>query len=168
MTKGEELLMKEFLREAVAAALASELGPVKREIADLKAVDRKHSGVHTGLAANVRESQSAIKAAESNIKAEVGGTVDALARRDQQIIEAFDELSTLVKTSHVPATAAAGDAKTQATVAATEARSVGIDVGLMKKDAAKAVAWWRHPAFVFLVYVVLDWLSKNIERLAHG
>ncbi len=172
MTPGERNLMNAEIRATVEAAVAPllvEIATLKRETAALERVDRKHSGVHSGLGAKIRESRES----QSEIKVQVDDTVDALARRDQQLVAALNEVRdelvanrAATSTSIAPAAQAAEGAKTQATEAATEARNAGIDLRLVKQDTARALKWWRNPA-ISVVAVALLRIAYEILTGAH-
>ncbi len=148
MTPGEERL-NAWIRTAVADAVA----PLHREIAALKAVDKRHSGVHSGLGAKLRESQS-------EIAVKVDDTVDAVARRDQQLVQAINDVrQEIVASREVTKTSIAPTAMA-ATEAATQARNAGIDLKLVKQDTARAAAWWRHPALPVVAYALVEALWK--------
>lgn len=150
--------------EAAVRPLKLELAHARDELEQLRQVDRRHSLGARALNADIRKSRS-------DITEEVGGTFDAVARRDEQLVAALNEVrAEIVKnreampTTIAPAAADAADAKTQATTAATEARNAGIELGFVKKDAARAVRWWRHPA----VPVVAYGLFRVLYNLATG
>jgi hypothetical protein len=134
MTPGERGLMTAEIAAAVEAAVR----PLNEKIQRLEQVDRRHSGVHRELGTSLRSSQS-------DIAAQVDNTVDALARRDQQLVAALNELreevrssGTVTRASIAPAALAATAAKAEATDAATEARNAAIDIKLVKTSTASA------------------------------
>lgn len=127
MTPGERGLMTAEIAAAVEAAVR----PLHEKIQRLEQVDRRHSGVHRELGTSLRSSQS-------DIAAQVDGTVDALARRDQQLVAALNELREEVRASGSVTRASIAPAALAATDAATEARNAGIDIKLVKTSTASA------------------------------
>ncbi len=134
MTPGERNLMNAEIAAAVEAALA----PVKEELAGLKRVDRRHSMAAGALVADIRKSKS-------EITEQVDDTVDALARRDQNLVAALNEVRAELVASRSAAT-------TSIAPVATDARNAAIDLNLVKKDTARTLTWWRHPALPVFAY----------------
>lgn len=155
MTPGERNLMNAEIAAAVEAAVVAAVRPLRDELADLKRVDRRHSLGVKALNADIRKSSS-------DITEGVDDKIDAVARRDEQIVGALNEVRdelaknrTVVPTTIAPAAADAKDAKAQATDAATEARNAGIEIGLVKKEVARATGWLRHPAVPVVAYTAV-------------
>lgn len=134
MTHGETQLMNALIKEAVAAAVS----PLRAEMAALKA---RHSGVHKDLGRNIRESQS-------DIETRVDDTFDAVARRDQQLVAALNE---------VRAAVASGTKTTAESIA-----PVDDELKRVKADTAKTL---RAVRFVLAglaggaVTALLNWLQ---------
>lgn len=157
MTPRETELMNALIRATVEDAVRQAVTPLQAEIATLRGVDRRHS--------------IAVRQSKSEIHEKVDDTVDALARRDYQLVAAIQEVRDEVAAARAESKKSLAPAATAAVDAATEARNAGIDLKLVKKDTARAVVWYRSPALAAILTAVvtalLNWFAHVPPAGAH-
>lgn len=154
MTPREEQLMAEMVRAAVAEAVA----PLRAELEQLKVTDRKHSGVHREVRAEVsRAKTESLHDSERNMQ--------AVAAWSDKVVGALNELRDQNAKTVVPAAKAAERAANQSRGAAL---AVSVDTESIEKNQRKQLAWWRHPALPIVLAAIVEAIFEAVRRSGHG
>jgi chromosome segregation ATPase len=126
-------LMREMLRDEVAP-IKRDLGAVVDRVVKLEQTDRKHSGLH-------RDAKAAIRQSQSEIKAEVDGTVEGVKRHDERVLDELEamrtDLATLREQGKSIAPAAIG--AESAAVAGAKASIQGAQAAIDTKTSTSAI-----------------------------
>jgi chromosome segregation ATPase len=128
VTPREIELMREMLREEVAP-IKRDLAALSGRVVSLEATDRRHSGQH-------RDTKAAIRQSQSDIRADVEGTVEGVKRHDERILTEIEAMRTDIATlreqgkSIAPAAKGAEDAAVAGAKASIQGAQAAIDTKL--------------------------------------